>query len=352
MNRVVRLLGLLAIGAAVGCVSGIEPPDPTPLVPVAGGQFLFGTTTPCFNANESVVTCQTNAYGMPQVFPTVLVDLAPFAIEAHEVTNFQYRHCVEVGSCAEPEATNTIGIEDYYGNPAYDDFPVVNVTHEMAATYCAFHGRRLPTEIEWERVAAGPKTREADKRRWAVPSFDIDVGQCDTKLYDINLKICNGLTSPVQVAASTLDVVDEGGRQVHDLTGNVSEWVDGFYRLDLTCKDTLPAPCDCFACNTGDNQCKQDCYTQCDACENDPDCFGQCAAQFPPKGLPRCIAFAGVLDADDLVLDRGTERMVRGGNFQIDNRTTCRARTTDRFYHQDQTRTSPAWGFRCAADLS
>ncbi len=350
MNRAVRLLCVLVTGTALACVSGTEPPEPTSLVPLTGGPFLFGSTTPCFNADESVVTCDTNAYGMPQVFPTVMVDLPDFAIEAHEVTNFQYRHCVEVGPCKEPMATNTIGIDDYYSNSAYDDYPVVNITHEMAAMYCEFHGRRLPNEVEWERAASGLKIREADKRRWAVPSIDMDVALCGAELFDINLKVCNGRTSPVQVAVSTQDVVTEGGLEIHDLTGNVSEWVDGFYRLDLTCKDSLPLSCDCFAC-AGDSQCKQNCYTQCSECETNQDCFGQCSAQFPPKGLPRCIAFPGTLPAAQLVLDKGTERMVRGGNFQVDKRNTCRARTTDRFYHQAQTVALPAYGFRCAVDV-
>jgi formylglycine-generating enzyme required for sulfatase activity len=350
MNRAVRMLSLLVVVTAGACVTGVEPPQPTPLVTVAGGEFLFGSTTPCFNADQTVVTCAGNAYGMPQVFPAALVDVPTFRIEAHEVTNFQYRHCVEVGTCEEPMATNTIGIDDYYANPAYDDYPVVNVTHDMAAAYCAFHDRRLPTEIEWERAAAGATTREADKRRWAVPAFDIDVARCADEQYNINLKVCNGRTSPVAVKVSTHDVVKEDGQEIFDLTGNVSEWVDGFYKLDLTCEADLPDSCDCFACNAGDTACKENCYSDCPACANDPDCFGQCVEQFPPKGLPRCIAYSGTLPMSALVRATGTERMVRGGNFQVDARNTCRARTTDRFYHQSLTVALPAYGFRCAAD--
>lgn len=350
MKRMVPWLSVLVAGAVAACVSGVEPPQPTPLVTVAGGAFLFGSEQPCFNADEAVVTCQGNAYGMPQVFPTARVNLPSFQIEAHEVTNFQYRHCVEVGPCIEPMATNTIGIDDYYGNPAYDRYPVVNVTFDMAAAYCEFLGRRLPTEVEWERAAAGAATREGDKRRWAVPTFDMDVNQCASKLFNINLKLCNGRSSPVEVGISTDDVVTEGDQTIHDLTGNVSEWVDGYYRLDPTCKRALPSTCDCFACNIGDNQCKEDCYTQCSECANDPDCFGQCREQFPPRGLPRCIAYADALGPRDLVAAQGTERMVRGGNFQVDARNTCRARTTDRFFHQALTVALPAYGFRCAAD--
>jgi formylglycine-generating enzyme required for sulfatase activity len=39
--------------------------------------------------------------------------------------------------------------------PGREDHPVVLVTHDQAAFYCAWRGARLPTEKEWERASRG-----------------------------------------------------------------------------------------------------------------------------------------------------------------------------------------------------
>jgi formylglycine-generating enzyme required for sulfatase activity len=74
-----------------------------------------------------------------------------FAIERHEVSNGQYRLCVEADVCGEPN--------EPYDDAAYrsrqDDLPVAYVTAYQAAQFCAWTGRRLPTVDQWERAAAG-----------------------------------------------------------------------------------------------------------------------------------------------------------------------------------------------------
>ena len=85
------------------------------------------------------------------------VRLETYWIDQTEVTNGRYALCVAAGDCTAPPAELEAGDEQaYYGTAQFADHPVANVTWEQAQTYCAWAGRRLPTEAEWERAACGP----------------------------------------------------------------------------------------------------------------------------------------------------------------------------------------------------
>ena len=82
--------------------------------------------------------------GKKVTFPALLAD-------KHEVTNQQYRYCVQAQQCAAPD--------EPAGDAHFADgdraLPVVYVTAYDAAQFCSWIGRRLPTEPEWERMARG-----------------------------------------------------------------------------------------------------------------------------------------------------------------------------------------------------
>ena len=80
------------------------------------------------------------------------ISLAAFRLDRTEVTNAAYRGCVAAGRC--PWPTGDAAARRAFVDPAFDALPVVNVTWDAAATYCASLGQRLPTAAEWE-VAAG-----------------------------------------------------------------------------------------------------------------------------------------------------------------------------------------------------
>ncbi len=355
-----RLLAASGAVLVLGCVQGLDPPEPTPLVEVSGGTFVFGSTEPCFPEDKPTAGCgvNENPFGMPKTYPTVLVEVKPFAIEQHEVTNYQYEYCVAMGQCREPSAFNVPNFADsYYGTRFYWNYPVVNVTAEMAEEYCRFVGRRLPTEFEWERVAGGAAQDEASKRVYPYDGDTGDIQDCQNR--QITMRYCTGASGPSEVMGSADDVVTEGGAMIYDLMGNVAEWVAGRFKDAITCKESLFPECqDCFECNQTPNpqHCKETCYldTSCPKCADDPDCFRECdddPSKFP--GIPRCISYgAAAQKADGLVVTTGPEALARGGSYSDDKNQTCRARVADRLRHLAVSETTKSYhiGFRCAED--
>ena len=145
--------------------------------------------------------------------PYHLVYLDGFYMDVHEVTNADYAVCVSAGKCKQPESVESKTRSDYYTNPTYASFPVVNVTWQEAADYCAFVEKRLPTEAEWERAARGKE----DNRRYPW-------GSGTPRTYNMNISLIPGDTERVNIYAQGLSPYG-----VADAMGNVSEWTSDWY---------------------------------------------------------------------------------------------------------------------------
>ncbi len=85
--------------------------------------------------------------------PEHKVYLRAFWIDQTAVTNAMYAGCVAAGACTYLYARP--GYNPGYSNPLHRDSPVTFVSWDEARLYCAWAGRRLPTEAEWEKAARG-----------------------------------------------------------------------------------------------------------------------------------------------------------------------------------------------------
>jgi len=178
---------------------------------VPAGEFTMGRSASdqfadCQELNQE---CQLSWFMDEEPIHKVYLDA--FYIDVYEVTNALYKVCAEQGVCDPPQASNSNSRVNYYGNPEFDNYPVIYVSWIQAKTYCEWREARLPTEAEWEKAARGTDARIYP---WG--------NELDETYANYNLDI--GDTTEVGSYES-----GKSPYHVYDMAGNVWEWVADWY---------------------------------------------------------------------------------------------------------------------------
>ena len=182
------------------------------MVLIPAGEFEFG-------APEGTKTEATSENELQESEGFNKVYLSSYYIDKYEVTNSQYRLCMDAGVCTEPYDVTSILYQNYFYNANYAGFPVIWVTYGQAETFCQWAGKTLPTEAQWEKAARGSEFRIFP---WG------DTGPTD----NIETTIANysAIFGDVTIAIWG----DEGTSPygVYNMAGNVAEWTSTWHNID------------------------------------------------------------------------------------------------------------------------
>ena len=170
------------------------------------GGPAFGQSPP---AGMVEVSAGAFIYGPPEAEENK--NLPAFYIDTYEVTAGDYKACVEAGGCS----YNGGDGNDHTYNNGKDNHPINLVNWGEADTYCKWKGKRLPTEVEWEKAARGTDGRTYPWGNQAVT--------CSYAIWN-QLGGANGgcgTGSTWEVGQKPSGVSPYG---VHDMAGSITEW--------------------------------------------------------------------------------------------------------------------------------
>lgn len=230
---------------------------PIDMVPVKAGTFWMG------QSDEDIAFTQSSMNKQ--------ITISEFFMDKYEVSNNKYRQFLEAVKSGELATSTPTTLKEpptfeydelrpdttvwstsfsyhygdplmefYFDHPAFDNYPVVGVSWDQAQKYCewrTYHLRandemefdvpafRLPSEAEWEYAAKGGK--DVAKYPWGGPYLKNKRG-----CLMANFKPGRGnyiddgfaYTAPV-------DVFAPNGFGLHNMSGNVSEWVIDAYKV-------------------------------------------------------------------------------------------------------------------------
>ncbi len=156
--------------------------------------------------------------------PAHPVNVAAFAVDRFPVTNANFAEFLNAVSAVPGSGPRLYDFDDpdarvhqrngrWVADPGYEEHPAVEAPWGGAAAYCAWRGKRLPTETEWEKAARGTDARRypwgnelPDKRRARYEA---------------------GFNETTPVTAFPAGASPYG---VRDMAGNAWEWVSSAYR--------------------------------------------------------------------------------------------------------------------------
>lgn len=227
--NLVFLAGLTAVSCAGNStsISHVDPPIPTTKRPETTNTTTSASAPPNPPSGpdeplpariDGMILVPAGAFimgadrgGEADEWPAHSVNLPAYYLDENEVTNEEWSKCVVANECPPPEPSNAdrngLGPDKRFRGPKQ---PVSSISWFSARAYCAFVGKRLPTEAEFEKASRGPDGRLYPWGNTPPGPHRAVFGQ--------------SITADVGTHPS-----GDGPYGHHDLAGNVWEWMEDVY---------------------------------------------------------------------------------------------------------------------------
>ncbi len=201
-----RLIAAIKQQPHDGSVNGMTPPQydsvsrlgnhPNEMIRIPAGEFIMGSNNRLADEGPEHISSTTE-----------------YLIDKFEVTNLQYKKYIDEAGRRAPKHFERREVPE-----GKADHPVTFVSWFDAKKYCAWAGKRLPTEQEWEKAARG-----TDGRIFPWGNL-FRLERANTPVRWDKMKQ-DGDTSPVGAFKQGISPFG-----LHDTAGNVWEWVDAWYQ--------------------------------------------------------------------------------------------------------------------------
>ena len=201
-----RRTGAWVVALVALALPGAEAASPE-MVQIPAGEFTMGSDT-----------------GPPEERPAHQVITLAFAIDRLPVTNAQFAEFLNAVGPGNARGENLFDVDDpdarihlragrWSADPSFEQNPVVEASWAGARDYCAWLGKRLPTEAEWEKAARG-----TDARRYPWGNEPSDATRA---------RFGAPFNAHVPVGSYPRGASPYG---VLDMLGNAWQWVSSAYR--------------------------------------------------------------------------------------------------------------------------
>ena len=202
-----RLSCVLASLATAASFAATLPGHLDAMVEIPAGPFIMGADT-----------------GPADERPQHSVSLPAYAIDRVPVTNSAFAEFLNAVGALNGAGERLFDVDDpdarirraggqWTADRGFEWHPVVEVSWAGARDYCAWRGKRLPTEAEWEKAARG-----VDGRRYPWGNDGPDATRA---------RYAAGWNATIPVGVLPQGASPYG---IHDLAGNVWQWVSSAYR--------------------------------------------------------------------------------------------------------------------------